>query len=86
MTAQPDWGVNYINKIKALINAIEDCKTEVDKLAQDSTLPASYLASPNHRTDLVSADFTNANSALTQVIFAFDSGSPTQKSFLFKMT
>lgn len=86
MTAQPDWGSNYINKVKALINALQDCRAEVDKLAQDSTLPASYMSSVNRRADLVTADFTNANSALVQVIFAFDSGSPTQKSYLYKLT
>lgn len=86
MTAQPDWGINYINKIKALINALEDCRTEVDKLNSDATLPTKYLQNPAARPDLVASDFTNANSALTQIIFAFDSGSPTQKSALFHMT
>ncbi len=86
MAAQPDWGVNYIQKVKALIAAVEECRTEVSKLAEDAGLPAAYLAAPNHRTDLVSADFTAANAALIQMLFTWDSGSPHNKASCFKLT
>jgi hypothetical protein len=40
---------------------------------------------PQARGDIVKQDFTNSDSAIVQILFTFDSGGPTQKSYLFKM-
>jgi len=86
MTAQPNWGTTYIASIRALIDAIEGVRTQADILNSNSGLPAAYLSAVGaQRADLVAQDFVNANSALTQMLFTFDSGAPTQKSYLFKV-
>jgi hypothetical protein len=85
MTAQPQWGVNYINSIRTLVNAIEEARTQHDMLVQDPSLSQAYLNSPNARTDIKVADFTAADAAMVQILFTYDSGSPTQKSALYKM-
>jgi len=86
MAQQPEWGTNAINICKTLIAAMQAAEGLLDQMAGDSTLAAGYLAAAGSRTDLVAADFTNMNSALTQMKFTFDSGTPTQKSYLYKMT
>lgn len=86
MAQQPAWGLNTINVVKQLIAAIQAAENVVDQMAGDSGLAAAYLASQGARTDLVAQDFTNMNAALGQIIFTFNSGTPTQKSYLYKMT
>lgn len=57
-------------------------------LTQDPTLITRYFnasITPNSRTDIVAADITAAQGAITQMLFTFDSGNPTQKAALFKM-
>jgi hypothetical protein len=75
----------YVSKIQSLIAMIEDLRTTNSIIDADSTLITRYFASQDARTDIVAADVTGAHDALVQVIFAYDSGSPTQKSHLFKM-
>jgi putative heme iron utilization protein len=74
----------YVSAIQNLINNLEALRTQNDMLTQDATLITRYFSSQGARTDIVAADITNAEAAVTQLLFTFDSGSPTQKSYLFK--
>ncbi len=64
-----------------------------DQLEQDPSLIPRYFATTNPsnpnisvvRTDITAQDITNAQAALVQVLFTYDSGTPTNKSKLFKM-
>ncbi len=55
------------------------------QLTTDPTLATRYFTSPGARTDIVAADITNASSAVAQFLFTWNSGSPTQKSFVYKL-
>jgi hypothetical protein len=69
-----------------LINQLEDLNTLQDRLAQDATLAGSAANSPlGIQLGLSAADITNAASAVNQIIFAYNSGSPPQKAMLFKL-
>lgn len=76
---------NYFAMIDDLIKDLELLRTLNDRIVQDGTLITEYFSSPSPRSDLVAADITNAASAINQLLFAFDSGAPTQKSYLFKL-
>ena len=84
MTNPVNFADTYFAKVAELIDVIEDLRTLNDRVAQDNSLIVAYFANPVHRTDIVAADFTNMQSAITQILFTFDSGAPTQKSYLFK--
>lgn len=75
----------YANNIVQLVQLLQTLSTQNDQIASDSTLITRYFQLAGARTDIVAADVTNAESAITQVLFTFNSGSPTQKSFLYKM-
>lgn len=75
---------DYFAQVANLINVLEDLRTLNDRIAQDSGLVAAYFANPVHRTDITATDFNSAKGAVDQMLFTFDSGSPTQKSYLFK--
>jgi len=75
----------YVQAMQQLNTDLQNLRGLNDRLAQDPTLATRYFASQGARTDIVAADITNAQAALVQILFAFDSGSPTQKSQLFKL-
>lgn len=80
----------YVATIQNLVNNLEDLRTFNDMLTADPTLITRYFAQdptkgPAPRSDIVAADVTNAEAAVVQLLFSFDSGTPTQKSYLFKM-
>lgn len=56
-----------------------------DRVAADPTLFAQALAAPNNRPDLTAQMLTDANNAMGEVIFAWSSGNPTQKSLIMKL-
>ena len=85
MTAQPQWGGNYLQMVRNLVNAIEAAKSYHDMVVQDGTLPVGYLSSGQARTDLKEADFTACEAALVQMLFTYDSGSPATKAAFYKM-
>lgn len=85
MTQASNFGQAWFQAITNLINDLETLRTLNDRVGQDSTLFTQYLASPGARTDVSGTDLTNSASAVTQMLFTFDSGAPTQKSLLFKM-
>jgi hypothetical protein len=78
---------NLISEVQTLINDLENLDTSQDRMNEDAGLAAAAAAAANAagRTDLTGADFTNAASAINQILFAFNSGSPTQKSYLYKL-
>jgi hypothetical protein len=85
MTVALTFGKGYIAAVQALVNDLETLRTMADEVAQDPTLFPNYKADPAARVDISAADLTNANNAVGQLLFAFDSGTPAQKSYLFKL-
>lgn len=79
------FGSAYISAVKVLIDDLENLRTLQARIAQDSTLFANYLASPGARPDLNGSALAAANDAVTQILFAYDSGSPPQKAKLFNL-
>jgi hypothetical protein len=88
---------SYTANIVKLINTLEDLRTQNDMLVQDPTLKSRYFETPPAppfpqapptppRSDITEDDITNAEAAIVQMLFAFDSGAPPQKSYLYKMT
>jgi hypothetical protein len=78
----------FVRGINDYINALENLNTLQDRLASDSGLAAAAAtaaAAQLNRKDLVAADFTNAAAAIVQLNFTFNSGAPTQKSYLYKL-
>ena len=78
---------NYITLTSQLVSNLEQFRTYNDMLTQDPTLTTRYFSSTNTsaRTDISSADIANVQAAIVQFLFTFDSGAPTQKSYLFKV-
>jgi hypothetical protein len=76
---------SYVNNIQQLINFVEELRVQNAMMSGDNTLVNRYFEEPGSRTDIVASDVNAAYTALQQVIFAYDSGNPTQKSLLFKM-
>ena len=87
MTDSTSYGRNFIAQINTFINSIEDMRLMRDRMVEEAGLAQSAADAMNAvgRQDLAKADFDNASAALQQIIFAFDSGSPTQKSYLYRM-
>lgn len=76
----------YYAAVANVVSAIESLRLLQARFTADATLATKYFAlTPAPRSDLVAQDFTNAQSAVTQVLFTYDSGSPSQKSQLFKL-
>jgi hypothetical protein len=71
----------------ALVTLLQALNTLTDRLAQDSTLAARAAVQANQAgyTTLAAADYTNWSTAIGQILFAFNAGSPTQKSLIYKM-
>ncbi len=76
---------NYVSGCQQINTILQTLRGLNDQLAQDPTLSSRYFSSPGARTDIVAQDITNASSAITQLLFTFDSGAPTQKSFIYKL-
>jgi outer membrane murein-binding lipoprotein Lpp len=78
---------NFNAKINQFIADLEDLNTMQDRLVSDNTLAASAAtaAQAQGRSDLATVDFTNAAASINQILFTFNSGTPTQKSYLYKI-
>ncbi len=74
--------VQAMQQYNQLILTLEGLNSQ---LATDTTLATRYVTSPGARTDIVAQDITNASSAVVQLLFTWNSGAPTQKSFIYKM-
>ena len=77
----------FLKTISDTIDNLEALRTLNDRIGQESGLlaAAAARAATTGRADLTVTDFNNASSAITQLLFTFHSGTPTQKSLLFKM-
>ncbi len=66
---------------------MQQLHTMQDRMAQDAGLAAAAAAAAQAagRADLTAADFNNAASAIVQLQFTLDTGSPPQKSYLYKL-
>lgn len=84
---------SYTQNIVQFCQLIQTLRGQNDQLVQDPTLVDRYFATENPsnpnvslvRTDIVAQDVKNAQAAIVQMLFTYDSGAPTQKSMLFKM-
>jgi hypothetical protein len=85
MTQAKAFGDAWFLAIANVINDLETLRTLNDRVSQEPALLGNALTAESARTDITSQDMTNASSAITQLLFTFDSGTPTQKSYLFKM-
>ena len=83
----------YTQNIVQFCALMQTLRGNNDQLVSDPTLIDRYFATsnPNNpnisvvRTDINKADVQAAEAAIVQLLFAYDSGSPTNKSSLFKM-
>ena len=83
----------YTQNIVQFCQLMQTLRGNNDQLTQDPTLIERYFATENPsnpnisvvRTDINQADVEAAQAALVQLLFAYDSGEPTNKSALFKM-
>lgn len=83
----------YTQNIVQYCNLMQVLRSNNDQLQQDPTLITRYFETTNPsnpnisvvRTDITAQDVQNAQAAIVQLLFAFDSGDPTNKSHLFKM-
>jgi hypothetical protein len=83
----------YAAKTEQLVALIQDLRGMNDWLVQDPTLLDRYFAQSGSgpgaqgtpRSDIVKADVVGAQEGLDEVIFAYDSGAPTQKSKILKL-
>ena len=75
------------SQINQLVTTLQLLETSQDRMTADSGLAsaAAAAAAAIGRTDLVTIDFTNAANAIGQLLFTFNSGAPTQKSYLYKI-
>lgn len=82
---------SYANNIQQLVTLLQTLQTQNLQLTDDSTLVTRYFATQPltgqniPRTDIAAQDVANAQAALVQMLFTFNSGSPTQASYLLKM-
>jgi len=76
-----------ISNVQTYMQAMEQLNIMQDRMVQDSTLAAAAAASARAagRLDLNTVDFTNLGNAIVQLAFTYNSGNPTQKSFLYKL-
>ena len=73
------------SQIGQLVNILQQLETVQDRISGLILGWAQRQQLHPGRHDLATIDFTNAASAIRQVLFAFNSGSPTQKSYLYKI-
>jgi hypothetical protein len=86
MANAPLFYQTFVSQINQFIQILDDLNTMQDRLAQDPTLAAAAAAAAQpQRPDLTAQSFTNAADAINQVLFAYNSGAPPQKSLLYKM-
>ena len=81
---------NFFQLQVQFIQITQQLRTADDQLKQDPSLVTRYFELTGMgpgvpRTDITATDVTNAQGALEQVFFTLDSGSPTQKSLIYKM-
>lgn len=79
---------SYASNIRQLVDLLNTLQSQNLQITDDPTLVTRYFSqtAPLPRNDIVAADVTNAQAAIVQMLFTYNSGSPTQASQLLKMT
>jgi len=87
MTDATNYGQSFVGTVKALIEAIENANVMQDRLQSEPTLAADTATAMSGagRADMTEQVINDAASAIVQIVFAYNSGSPTQKSLLYKV-
>jgi hypothetical protein len=77
----------YSAQIQNFVNLLTDLQTKNQQLTEDPSLITRYFdpSNPGHRTDIVADDVSNAQAAIVQMLFTYNSGTPTTASQLLKM-
>jgi hypothetical protein len=84
---------SYTQNIVQFCTLMQTLRGNNDQLEQDPSLITRYVATENPsnpnisviRKDITEQDVKDAQAAIVQLLFAYDSGAPTNKSMLFKM-
>jgi hypothetical protein len=76
---------NYVQALQQYNQILLTLSNLNDQLSADSTLATRYFQQPGARTDITATDITNAQAAVVQFLFTFNSGTPTQKSLVYKL-
>ena len=76
-----------INSINQLITVLNDLQVAQDRQTQDPELAqaAADALNGSGRENMTAETFTDAAGAIGQILFAYNSGDPTQKSLLFAL-
>lgn len=79
---------SYANNFQQLVQILNTLQSQNLQLTDDPSLITNYFAlTPSQRrTDIVASDVTNGQSAIVQLLFTYNSGSPTNASYILKMT
>lgn len=79
---------SYANNILQLVNTLNALQSQNLQITEDPTLVTRYFANtaPLPRNDINAQDIANAQAAIVQMLFTYNSGVPTQSSYLLKMT
>ena len=85
MTDATNFGQSYVGTIRDLIDALEAASLMQDRLASESGLAAAVAEAMSSagRADMTASVITDAASAIQQLMFTYNSGTPTQKSLLY---
>jgi hypothetical protein len=77
----------YSAQIQNFVNLLIDLQTKNQQLTEDPSLITRYFDStmPPPRTDITSDDVAAAQAAIVQMLFTYNSGTPTQAAALLKM-
>jgi hypothetical protein len=87
MTNSLGFGQSFVGTVQTLIDALEAASLMQDRLASEPTLAddTATAMSGAGRADMTAQVINDAASAIVQIMFAYNSGSPTQKSLLYKV-
>jgi hypothetical protein len=87
MTDAAGFGSQYVQTVRDLIDAIEAAQLMQDRLTAEPTLAAAVAEAMagSNRSDLTEQVINDAASAIGQIWFTYGSGSPSQKSLLYKV-
>jgi hypothetical protein len=76
----------YSGQIKSFVDMLRELETKNQQIAEDPTLVDRYFnPDATHRTDITPEDVAAAQAAIVQMLFTYNSGTPTQAAALLKM-
>jgi hypothetical protein len=79
---------SYANNYQTLVQVLNALQSQNQQITDDPTLVTRYFALPpgQARTDINATDVANGQAAIVQMLFTYNSGTPTQASYILKMT